>query len=279
MLIAEPALEALVENRVGELVTAALAEDAADQSRDRHQILEREPGRAPGHPDRGVLAGQHGQRVEWLLGLRDIGVDSIHVAGRVGEDLRLSRLAVAHLVLEVLLCVGLIRPDALVHRHVGASGKCGKVALPGMPKDVDEEQPILGGCVTDSEHQRRPRGAVDVRHTEPFVADDRDAGLRTLAAGRVARRNSERGVLEIVRDRRRRDRTGRGGQPRVHLELIRAMRWTRTCSSELGELHEVVKPVRPRRQHVPKPAVVTCAVGLYLRSRGRDHHEREQCGE
>ncbi len=57
------------------------------------------------------------------------------------------------------------------------------------------------------------------------------------------------------------------------------MRWTRTGSSELGELRDVVKPVRPWRQHVPEPAEVTCSVGLYLGARGRDHRQREQCGE
>ena len=60
---------------------------------------------------------------------------------------------------------------------VGAAGERREVALAGVAQHVDKEQAVLGGRVTDPEHQLGARVAVDVGHAELLVADDRDPGL------------------------------------------------------------------------------------------------------
>ena len=151
-------LQVLVQDRVRELLAAAVAEDPADQRRDLDDVLDGERLRAERLPDRRVLGGHHRQGVQRALGGRDVGVDPGDVVVRVREICGPSgRLAAAQLTWsgEVLLRVGLALPDALVHRHVRAAGELGQVALAGVAQHVDEEQAVLGASRTRSRTSAR----------------------------------------------------------------------------------------------------------------------------
>ena len=276
MLAAEPLGHVLVELSVVELVAPAVAEYPAHQRGDRDEVLQRERRRPLGLADGGVLGRHHRQVVQGLLGLVDVGVDPVDVARGVGEELLAAR-AVVHvvdLVDEVLLGVGLVGPHLLVHRDVGSAGEGREVALTGVAQRVDEEQAVLGSGIADPEHQLGAGVAVDVGHPELLVTHDRHPRLGGLGALRVTGRDPERRVLEVVRDRGRRDRSGRRGQVGVHRELVVVVLRASAGGLELSQLRGVVKAVGPRGQDVAKAAVVACPVRLHLGLGGRHAQER-----
>ncbi len=265
----ELARQILVQDRVVQLVAAAVAEDATDERRDRHDVFEREWLRSLRHQQRAVL-GWHQQRV--LLGRGDIRVDAGDVVGRVAVDLSgvdRVRQPVVDLVDEILLRVGLAGPDALVHADVCAARKLRERPLTGVAQRIDEEQPVFGGRPPDSEHQRGACIAVDVRHPELLVAHDRHAWLGALAARDLPALHAERGVLEEVANLRGGDVGRRGREVGVHRQLVVVVRRPLVCGLPLDQLRGVDESVGPRRQDVAKASEVIRPVGLRLAERDR----------
>jgi hypothetical protein len=275
-------LEVLVQDRVRQLLTAPVAEDPADQRRDLDDVLHRERLWTEWLADRGVLGRHHGQGTQRGLRLGDVRVDPRHVVVRILEDLlpvgQVGRPPV-DLVGEVLRRVGLVLPDALVHAGVGSAGELREVALARVTQHVDEEQAVLGRRVADPEHQLRAGVAVDVRHAELRIVLDGHPRLGAFRAGYVARRHAEGRVLEELGNLRLGDRH-RGGEARVHAELVVGMGRVAAGRLERRRLRGVVEPVLTWREEVAEPAVVVSAVRLDLGGRrGSEHKHGNDYGD
>ena len=192
-----PAAEALAERLVGErdlrLLAAALAEDPADQRRDRNRV-----GRLPvldllaeGRVLDGHLVGVRAR-------LRDVGVDAIDVVDEVLLHLRAlgsRRLggAVHHLLQLFLVVVG---DEHLrgVHLDVRGSRQLAERGASGVAEHVHQEQPVVRRRVPRAEHRVGSGLAEDLRDAEGVPVD-----LHTRP-----RRRLERGSRSGRRGRRRR---------------------------------------------------------------------------
>ena len=146
-----------------------------------------------GWPIAAYSPGSIVKRAQRALGLLDVGVDPGDVVLGVVVDCRSEALEPVDLALEVVVVVRLARPHALIHADVRPARELRERRVSRVAQDVDEEQPVLGGRVSDPEHQLGARVAVDVGHAEARVTFDRHARLRALGAPDVpgwARRTS-----------------------------------------------------------------------------------------
>ena len=115
--------------------------------------------------------------------------------------------------------------SASIARLPGAADEARQLGAAGVAQHVDEEQAVLGGDVAGAEHRAAAGGAIDVRHAEALVADDRDVAARaSMVRSTSLGLDAERGVLEVLADVARPSARGRVDEVAVHRQLVVVVR-------------------------------------------------------